>query len=240
MNAKASFTVSCQNCGLNELCLPHTLSVDEMDEVDSIVKRGKPLQRGEYLFHAGDDFSSLFAVRSGSIKVFSIDDEGEEQVIAFYLPGEILGMDAIDSARHISAAKALETASVCEIPYRDVEKLSANIQNLQVHMYKLLSREIRIDQELQMLLAKKTSEERIGAFLMNLSMRYEQRRLSATRFRLPMARSDIANYLGLAVETVSRVFTRLQTMGVLKVEGKEIEILDRHSLCDIAHLKTDA
>jgi len=240
MNAKASFTVSCQNCGLNELCLPHTLSVDEMDEVDSIVKRGKPLQRGEYLFHAGDDFSSLFAVRSGSIKVFSIDDEGEEQVIAFYLPGEILAMDAIDSARHISAARALETSSVCEIPYQDVEKLSANIQNLQVHMYKLLSREIRIDQELQMLLAKKTSEERIGAFLMNLSMRYEQRRLSATRFRLPMARSDIANYLGLAVETVSRVFTRLQTMGVLKVEGKEIEILDRHSLCDIAHLKTDA
>lgn len=91
-----------------------------------------------------------------------------------------------------------------------------------------------------MLLAKKTSEERIGAFLMNLSMRYEQRRLSATRFRLPMARSDIANYLGLAVETVSRVFTRLQTMGVLKVEGKEIEILDRHSLCDVAHLKTES
>lgn len=211
-----------------------------MDEVDQIVKRGKPLQRGEYLYHAGEEFSSLFAVRSGSIKVFSIDDEGEEQVIAFYLPGEILGMDAIDSEKHISSAKALETASVCEIPYSDMESLSANIHNLQVHMYKLLSREIRIDQELQMLLAKKTSEERIGAFLMNLSMRYEQRHLSATRFRLPMARSDIANYLGLAVETVSRVFTRLQTMDVLKVEGKEIEILNRESLCDIAHIKAEA
>jgi CRP/FNR family transcriptional regulator len=121
-----------------------------------------------------------------------------------------------------------------------MEELSSTIRNLQVHMYKLLSREIRIDQELQMLLAKKTAEERIGALLMNLSMRYEQRNLSSTRFRLPMARSDIGNYLGLAVETVSRIFTRLQTMGVLKVEGKEVEILDKKSLCDIAHMKEPA
>ena len=239
MNTQACLTVSCQNCGLNELCIPHALSAAEINEVDRIVKRGKPLQRGAYLYHTGDDFTSLFAVRAGSIKVFSIDDEGEEQVIAFCLPGEILAMDAIDAEKHINSARALETSSVCEIPYQDVEQLSANIQNLQVYMYKLLSREIRIDQELQMLLAKKTSDERIGAFLMNLSMRCEQRRLSATRFRLPMARSDIANYLGLAVETVSRVLTRLQTLGALKVEGREIEILDRHSLCEIAHLNSD-
>ncbi len=237
MSSQEKFSLSCQQCGLKELCLPHSLTHDEMDEVDRIVKRGKPLQRSEYLFHEGDEFQSLYAVRSGSIKVFSIDDEGEEQVVGFYLPGEILGMDSIDGQRHISTAKALETSSVCEIPYESVEELSSNIRNLHVHMYRLLSREIRVDQELQMLLAKKTAEERIGAFLMNLSMRYEQRRLSAIRFRLPMARSDIANYLGLAVETVSRIFTRLQTAGVLKVEGKEVEILDRHTLCDIAHLK---
>ena len=237
MNSQARFTVSCQQCGLNELCIPHALTNQEMDEVDAVVKRGKPLQRSDFLFREGDEFSSLYAVRSGSFKAFSIDDEGEEQVVGFYLPGEILGMDAIDSKCHSSSARAMETSSVCEIPFESIEDLSANIRNLQVHMYRLLSREIRIDQELQMLLAKKTAEERIGAFLMNLSMRYEQRRLSSTRFRLPMARSDIANYLGLAVETVSRIFTRLQTAGVLKVEGKEIEILDRKSLCDVAHLK---
>lgn len=237
MNNQTRFVISCQNCGLNELCLPHSLTDDEMDEVDSIVKRGKPLQRGEYLYSTGEGFSSIYAVRSGSIKVFTIDDEGEEQVIGFYLPGELLGMDAIDSRIHKSTAKSLETSSVCEIPFDSIEDLSSSIRNLQVHMYKLLSREIRIDQELQMLLAKKTAEERIGAFLMNLSMRYEQRRLSSTRFRLPMARSDIGNYLGLAVETVSRIFTRMQTMGILKVEGKEVEILDRRSLCNIAHIR---
>ncbi len=235
-NTTSKFTVSCQNCGLSELCIPHALTDSEMDEVDSIVKRGKPLQRGEYLYNTGDKFSSLYAVRSGSLKVFSIDDDGEEQVIGFYLPGEILGMDAIDSSMHNCTAKAMETSSVCEIPYTSVEQLASQIRNLQVHMYKLLSREIRVDHELQLLLAKKTAEERIGAFLMNLSIRYSQRHLSSTRFRLPMARSDIGNYLGLAVETVSRIFTRLQTMGVLKVEGKEVEILDRPALCQLSHM----
>lgn len=240
MSEQKKFNVSCQQCGLNELCIPNSLTLNEMDEIDRIVKRSKPLQRGEFLYHEGDEFRALFAVRSGSVKVFSIDDEGDEQVIGFYLPGEILGMDAIDSRMHISTAKALETASICELPYSAMEDLSATIRNLQVHMYKLLSREIRIDQELQMLLAKKTAEERIGAFLMNLSMRYEERKLSSTRFRLPMARSDIANYLGLAVETVSRIFTRLQTAGMLKVEGKEVEILNRKSLCDLAHINETA
>ncbi len=237
MPAQSKFTVSCGNCGLSELCIPHSLTDTEIDEVDDIVKRSKPLHRGEALYEAGDQFTSLYAVRSGSIKVFSIDEEGSEQVIAFYLPGEILAMDAIDSKVHISSARAMETSSVCEIPYTDMESLSAKIPNLQVHLYRLLSREIRIDQELQLLLAKKTAEERIGAFLMNLSIRYAQRNLSATRFRLPMARADIGNYLGLAVETVSRVFTRLQTQGVLQVEGKELEILDRQSLCHVAHMR---
>jgi len=235
MTNQSKFTVSCGQCGLNELCLPHALTDQEVEQVDSIVKRSKPLQRGEYLYNTGEEFSAIYAVRSGSIKVFTIDDEGEEQVIGFYLPGELLGLDAIDSKIHMSTAKSMETSSVCEIPYDSIEELSATIRNLQVHMYRLLSREIRVDQELQMLLAKKTAEERIGAFLMNMSLRYEQRRLSSTRFRLPMARSDIGNYLGLAVETVSRIFTRLQTMGVLKVEGKEVEILDRNALCNVAH-----
>ncbi len=145
-------------------------------------------------------------------------------------------MDAIDSGTHSGTARAMETSSICEIPYDAIERLSVDIRGLHVHMYKLLSREIRTDQELQLLLAKKTAEEKIGAFLLNLSSRYAQRKLSSTHFRLPMARTDIGNYLGLAVETVSRVFTRLQTANVLKVEGKEVEILDRHALCQVSHL----
>lgn len=233
--APNKFVVSCRQCQLNALCFPHSLTFDEMDEVDDVVKRGKPLQRGQELFITGDEFTSLYAVRSGSIKAYNIDENGDEQVIGFFLPGEILGLDAIDTRKHVSSAKALETTSICEIPFSQVQALSSKIQNLQNHMYRILSREIREDQELQMLLGKKTAEERIGSFLMNLSLRYKQRSLSSTRFRLPMARTDIGNYLGLAVETVSRVFTRLQNGNVLKVEGKEVEILDRSYLCKISN-----
>jgi CRP/FNR family transcriptional regulator len=234
-DSKNKFVVSCQQCGLNALCLPNSLTDTEMDKVDKAVKRGKPLQRGQDLFETGTKFSSLYAVRSGAIKAYHIDENGDEQVIGFFLPGEILGLDAIDTQVYVSSAKALETSAVCEIPFPQIEELSRDIHSLQSHMYRLLSREIRLDQELQMLLGKKTAEERIGAFLLNLSMRYEQRRLSSTRFRLPMARTDIGNYLGLAVETVSRVFTRFQKNGVLKVEGKEVEIIKHHQLCEMAN-----
>lgn len=233
--APNKFVVTCRQCSLNALCFPYSLTFDEMDEVDEVVKRGKPLQRGQELFTTGQEFTSLYAVRSGAIKAYNIDENGDEQVIGFFLPGEILGLDAIDTQKHVSSAKALETTAICEITFSQVQELSLKIRNLQTHMYRILSREIREDQELQMLLGKKTAEERIGSFLMNLSLRYEQRSLSSTRFRLPMARTDIGNYLGLAVETVSRVFTRLQNSKVLRVEGKEVEILDRNYLSKIAN-----
>lgn len=231
----AKFAVSCQDCGLNALCLPYSLTMDEMDVVDQSFKRGKPFQKNQTIYEIGNKFSSLYAVRSGAIKTYSIDDSGDEHVIGFYLPGEIFGMDAIDSHTHASCAKALETSAVCEMPYEKMEDLSSKIHNLQTHMYRLLSREIREDQELQLLLSKKTAEERIGVFLLNLSNRYKVRKLSPTSFRLPMARTDIGNYLGLAVETVSRVFTRMQNNNILHVEGKEVQILDHSRLCEVAH-----
>ncbi|MDH5737675.1 MAG: fumarate/nitrate reduction transcriptional regulator Fnr [Gammaproteobacteria bacterium] len=234
-NKPAKFTVSCQDCSLNALCLPYSLTMDEMDVVDKSFKRGKPFQKNQIIYEVGQTFSSIYAVRSGAIKTYSIDDSGEEHVIGFYLPGEIFGLDAIYKSTHASCAKALETSAICEMPYDQMEDLSAKIHNLQTHMYRLLSREIMEDQELQLLLSKKTAEERIGVFLLNLSVRYQQRKLSPSSFRLPMARTDIGNYLGLAVETVSRVFTRLQNIGILHVEGKEVQILDHHHLCQIAH-----
>lgn len=232
-------TVSCQHCSLSALCIPSNLTTKEMDEVDAAVKRSKPLQKNQLFFETGDTFVSLYAVRSGAVKTYSIDESGEEHVVGFFLPGELIGLDAIDTGIHQNSGKALETSTLCEIPYDQVAQLSMKIHNLQKHMYRLLSREIREDQELQLLLGKKTSEERIGAFLLGLSKRYKQRQLSPTSFRLPMARTDIANYLGLAVETVSRNFTRLQKHNILRVEGKEIEILDQYQLCAIAQQHCD-
>ncbi|MBL4682613.1 MAG: fumarate/nitrate reduction transcriptional regulator Fnr [Pseudomonadales bacterium] len=233
---KNQFTVSCQACSLSELCIPNSLSTSEMDIVDATIKRAEPIQKNKSIFEDGDKFLSLYAVRSGAIKSFSIDEKGEEHVIGFYLPGELIGLDAIDTGIHNHTAKALETSSICEIPYEQVEYLSGKISKLQKHMFRLLSREIHEDQELQLLLSKKTADEKIGAFLINLSARYKQRQLSPTSFRLPMPRTDIANYLGLAVETVSRVLTRLQDQLILSVDGKEVEILDAQKLCQVSHM----
>jgi CRP/FNR family transcriptional regulator len=217
------------------ICVPQSLTPEEIDLVDSKVQRGRAVQRNKHVFEDGKKFTSLYAVRSGAIKAYSVDQNGEEQVIGFYLPGELFGLDAIHNDAYVCSAKALETSAVCELPYTQVTELSAKIHNLQAHMYKTFSKEINTDQQFHRLLSKKTAEERISTFLQNLSERYQRRKLSPTSFRLPMSRTDIGNYLGLAVETVSRVFTRLQQNGILKVDGKELQILDLGKLCDIAH-----
>ena len=217
------------------ICVPQSLTPEEIDLVDSKVQRGRAVQRNKHVFEDGQQFTSLYALRSGAIKAYSADQNGEEQVIGFYLPGELFGLDAIHNDAYVCSAKALETSAVCELPFAQVTELSAKIHNLQAHMYKTLSKEINIDQQFHRLLSKKTAEERISTFLQNLSERYQRRKLSPTSFRLPMSRTDIGNYLGLAVETVSRVFTRLQQNGILKVDGKELQILDLGKLCDIAH-----
>ena len=156
--------------------------------------------------------------------------DGREQVSGFYLPGEIVGMDAINQNTHASSALALETAAVCEIPFSSLETLSTTMPHLQRHFFQLMSREITADQQLITLLSKSSADARIAALLLSISMRNAQRHLSSTRFRLSMSRVDIGNYLGLTVETVSRVFTRLQKTGVLKVDNREITILDATSL----------
>lgn len=223
--------VSCNDCSLNPICLPVAVKSQELDELDNIIKRSKPLKKGEHLFRASDPFRSIFAVRSGTIKTYSVTEDGEEQVTGFYLPGEILGVDGIGTNAHSNSAKSLETSAVCEIPFEKLEELSVAIPSLQHHFFKLLSQEIQSDQQLIMLLSKKSAEERIASLLLSISARHQKRGLSATAFRLPMSRNDIGNFLGLAVETVSRVFTRLQKQGVIGVEGKEVEILDKQQLC---------
>ncbi len=235
MNKVQNHSVTCHACSLNVICVPQSLTPEEIDLVDSKVQRGRAVQRNKPVFEEGQKFTSLYAVRSGAIKAYSVDQNGEEQVIGFYLPGELFGLDAIHSEAYVCSAKALETSAVCELPFKQVTELSANIHNLQAHMYKTLSKEINTDQQFHRLLSKKTAEERIATFLQNLSERYQRRKLSPTSFRLPMSRTDIGNYLGLAVETVSRVFTRLQQNEILKVDGKELQILDLKKLCDIAH-----
>ncbi|GAB5414579.1 MAG: FNR family transcription factor [Congregibacter sp.] len=224
------FQVNCNNCRLSSICLPFALESKEIEQLDSIIERSKPLQKGQHLYRESDNFQSVFAVRSGTLKAYSTTDDGREQVTGFYFPGEILGMDGISNNSHASSAKALETAAVCEIPFTSLEKLSSLMPHLQRHFFKLMSREIAEDQQLITLLSKSSADARVGTLLLSVSTRHARRGLSATQFRLSMSRVDIGNYLGLTVETVSRVFSRLQKLDVLKVENKEIEILNIEEL----------
>ncbi|WP_439102658.1 fumarate/nitrate reduction transcriptional regulator Fnr [Congregibacter sp.] len=228
------YQVNCNNCRLSSICLPFSLETTEIDELDRIVQRSKPLQKGQHLYRESDDFESVFAVRSGTIKAYRTTDDGREQVTGFYFPGELLGMDGISNNSYASSAKALETASVCEIPFNSLEKLSASMPQLQRHFFQIMSREITEDQQLITLLSKSSADERVAALILSVSTRNSRRQLSATRFRLSMSRVDIGNYLGLTVETVSRVFSRLQKLKVLAVENKEIEILDIKALQEVA------
>jgi CRP/FNR family transcriptional regulator len=228
------YQISCSNCRLNTICLPLALDLNEIEQLDRIIQRSRPLQKGEHIYRQDEEFRSVYAVRSGSVKGYAITDNGQEQVTGFYFPGEILGMDGIAKNKYASSARALETSSVCEIPFDKLGELSGRIPSLQQHFFQLMSQEIAEDQQLLTLLSKNTADQRVAALLLSISARNKRRRLSAANFRLSMSRTDIGNYLGLTVETVSRVLSRFQKMGILGVDNKEITIADPTGLRAVA------
>lgn len=228
------FKVSCSGCRLNSICLPIALESDDIDKLDNIIQRSKPMHKGDHAYRENDEFESVYAVRSGCLKAYKVTGDGKEQVTGFYFPGEIFGVDGISKNKHGVSAKALETSAICEIPFRRLEDLSVKIPSLQRHFFQLMSHEISNDQQLITLLSKNSAEERIAALLISISARSARLKLSPTSFRLPMSRTDIGNYLGLTVETVSRIFSRFQKAGLLAVDHKEITILEMESIREMA------
>jgi len=218
--------ISCRECRMNTLCIPLSLRSDELYKLDQLIHRGTPLQARQAVFYSGDKFTSIYAVRSGSIKQFCVDDDGREQVTGFYLPGELFGWDGLAENHYQNTAVALETTSVCEIPFDQLEQLGASIPSIQRHVMRLISREISSDHKLIALLAGHSAHQRLASLLLSFSDRLAQQKLSSTRFRLPMSRGEISNYLGLTVETVSRAFSHFQRMNYLIVNKKEIELVD--------------
>ncbi|WP_029135129.1 fumarate/nitrate reduction transcriptional regulator Fnr [Sedimenticola selenatireducens] len=225
--------VACRNCSLTSLCLPMGLTPEDVDLLDAIVKRNRPLHRGDHLFRQGDKFQCIYVVKTGTVKTFDPGEDGSEQVLGFHLPGEMIGLDAIETGIHHCSAKILETTAVCEIPFTLLEELSSTIPSLQHQMYRLLSREIGHDEDMLTLLGKRNAEERLASFLLSLSGRFQRRGFSPSDFYLSMSRHEIGNYLGLAVETVSRLFTRFQDDGLLKVERKHVQLVDIERLKQI-------
>ena len=224
----------CQTCALNALCLPLSLNDNDMDRLDDIIRRGRPIQKGTLLFQQGEPFQSVYAVRTGALKTYTIAASGEEQITGFHLASEIIGLSGYDSGTYPLTAKALETTTVCEIPISQLDQLSDELPDLRRQLMRNMSGEIRHDQNMMMLLSKKNAEELIASFLVDISERFVRRGFSHTQYRLSMSRVDISNYLGLAVETVSRVFTRFQKNELIATQGKEITLLDAKTLYQMA------
>lgn len=224
----------CQTCALNPLCLPLSLNDNDMDKLDDIIRRGRPIQKGEILFQQGETFQSVYAVRTGALKTYTLASGGEEQITGFHLASELIGLSGYDRGTYPLTAKALETTTVCEIPISQLDQLADQMPDLRRQLMRNMGSEIRHDQNMMMLLSKKNAEERIASFLVDISERFVRRGFSHSQFRLSMSRVDISNYLGLAVETVSRVFTRFQKTELIATQGKEITLLDSKTLFELA------
>jgi CRP/FNR family transcriptional regulator len=206
------------------------LSHDQVDRLDELVSTRKSLTRGDSLFRAGDEFQSLYAVRTGFFKTCVTLEDGRDQVTGFQMSGELLGLDGIGSSRHACDAVALEDSSVCVIPYQQLESLSLELVDLQRVFHKIMSREIVRDHGVMLLLGSMRAEERLAAFLLNLTQRLHSRGFSQRALILRMSREEIGSYLGLKLETVSRTFSRLQSEGILEVKQREIKIADPDAL----------
>jgi CRP/FNR family transcriptional regulator len=228
-----AFKVACSGCNLRELCLPISLPSPDLERLDALVGSRRSIIKGDALFRAGDPFQALYAVRSGFFKTMMSSEDGRDQVTGFQMAGELLGLDGISHDRHSCHAVALEDSQVCVIPYGDLEELSRNVGALQHQFHKIMSREIVRDHTVMLLLGGMRAEERLAAFLLNLTQRLKARGFSSTSMMLRMTREEIGSYLGLKLETVSRTFSRFQEQGLLEVKQRQIEILDPVGLAQV-------
>jgi len=229
----AELKAACASCNLREICLPAGLTPAEMDQLDSLVNVRRKVKRGEALYRTGEVFDAVYAIRTGFFKSRVTYEDGRDQVTGFSMAGESLGMDGIGQGRHNCDAVALEDSDVCAIPYAHLEDLSREINGLQRHFHKVMSREIVRESGVMMLLGVMRAEERIAAFLLNLSQRLAARGYSPLEFHLRMTREEIGSYLGLKLETVSRAFSRFHQDGLIEVEQKFVRIRNIDALKDI-------
>lgn len=217
--------IECARCSLRELCLPIGLQANDFKKLDAIIHQSIRLKKGEYLFHTGQEFHSLFAVRTGFFKTTIGTQDGRDQVTGFFMSGELMGMDGIYAHNHTCDAVALEDSEICELPFSCLEELVTRLPLLQTHLMKLMSREIIRDQSVMLLLGNMRAEERLAAFLLNLSQRLHLRGFAANDFILRMSREEIGSFLGLKLETVSRTLSRFNHEGLISVEHKHIRLL---------------
>lgn len=222
--------VSCEACSLSELCLSRGLTTDQMSRIDEFIERPRKMENNKQIFEPGDKFYGFYAVRTGGVKTYLTKKTGEQQILGFHLPGEIFGMDGMEHSAHRCYASTMDVSSFCVLPFEKLDELCEILPDFRKQIYKLMGHELNCDHSHQLLLGQQTAHERLATFLLNISSRFSHRGFSAHSFMLPMSRHDIACYLGIAVETVSRLFKSFQEQGIVNINRKQVDILDMESL----------
>jgi CRP/FNR family transcriptional regulator len=220
----------CSSCAFAEACATVGYGKPELLELHCLVEHVGPFRAGEHVFRTGDPFRAIYAVRAGSVKTRMFDRDGNEQVLGFYLPGEVVGLSAIYPEHFPCDAVALEDTQFCRFSFPAMSALAARLPAVQQHLFRLISKELG---SVSLLAGDHSADERMAAFLVDLSDRYAARGLSAMSFHLSMSRGDVANYLRLAVETVSRVLGRFRSQGLIALEGRELAILQMDTLREL-------
>jgi len=226
---KTKLRVTCENCSLSDLCIPRGLSQKDIERIGNIVSRKKVLQKGDYLYRQGDKFRGILAIKAGTAKLVTLDLEGNEFITGYLLPGELLGFDALASDRHACSSLALETVTYCEIPAELMDGLCLEVPNLLRELFRHAGKTLTAETN-HYLLSQRGAEERVAGFLLDLSDRMSRRGLSGSEINLTLSRHDIGNFLGLTLETVSRIMKNLEGLQLITVKAKSSVIVDKDGL----------
>lgn len=224
----------CDNCHVQELCLPTALDGDGINLMNNVVNRRFILAKGDHLYRVGNAFHGIYAIKHGALKSSCVTADGREQVTGFYLEGELVGLDAVDEDMHPYDAVALMPTEVCQLSFNALTEASGKAPNLLRALIRVMAREIRREEQVVMLLGSATAEQRVARFFINLYERLEKRGAEHNIITLVMSRQDIGNYLGLAIETVSRQFRKLQDQGIVLIDKRNIEVLDMQILRQVS------
>jgi CRP/FNR family transcriptional regulator len=220
----------CTACSMRAICMPQGLTSDELQRMESLICPSRTIKQGETIYRANDSFQSIYAVRAGSFKTVVMHRDGGEQVTGFHLAGDSLGLDGVSSGHHSCDAVALEDSKVCIIPFHLLETMCREVKAVQQHLHRMMGGEIVRESSQMMLLGTMSAEQRVATFLLNLSDRLRLRGYSPTEFHLRMTREEMGSYLGIKLETVSRMLSRFQRDGLVHIRGKDIRILDHEGL----------
>ena len=235
MSISPKNTISCDGCSLSTVCIPNGLSKDELIELEKTIDKTQKVKKKDHIFSSHEKIDGIYAVKSGSIKTSISNEEGQEQVLEFHLPGDLLGFDAFNTGSHTCDAIALEDTLLCKIPIAVFDDLCEKLPGLRRELRHQVGKEIDHNQRLLLSLGQQQTDERLATCLIQLSRHYQSRGFSYQEFTLPMPRQDLANYLGMAVETLSRIISRMTEQGIIKVERRTIMISNLDKLEALAH-----